>query len=346
MIDGEAFTHFAVDDDSLKLRYLASDQIDPARTIVGNMSGAASPRIVQGIEVDAAGRRTAYWVLPTAPDVPWASVGPPVSVPPMDIAHLFEPRFPGQLRGLSPLVPVATRLLDLDALEDAALKKAQISCLFAGFIRDLDNASGLAGDGKVDPATLSIEPGSLRVLPGGADVTFTQPSDMQGIDGTLKHMARSACAGASVPYMLASGDLAETSFSSAQVGQQAFRRRIRAFQSNCLVGQVLAPIWRRFVLLEVLTGRIRAPDFERAPQAYLTAKFIFRGWPATDPLKAAKADVLELNARIRSRTEIIGENGRDVSDVDAEIEGDPSQQDLTATATAALAQPEPSDGNA
>ncbi|HEX2337063.1 MAG TPA: phage portal protein [Hyphomicrobiaceae bacterium] len=130
MIDGEAFTHFAVDDDQLRLRLLSAEQIDQAMTRVGSMTTGTAPRIVQGIETDAAGRRAAYWVLPSQPDVVWASIGPPVRVPAMDVCHLYEPRFPGQLRGLSPLAAVATRLLEIDALEDAALKKAQVNALF------------------------------------------------------------------------------------------------------------------------------------------------------------------------------------------------------------------------
>jgi lambda family phage portal protein len=275
--------------------------------------------------------------------VPWASVGPPVRIPAADIVHLFEPRFAGQLRGISPLAPIATRLLEIDALEDAVLAKARVNALFTGFVRDMDGSSGLAGDGKIDPATLSMEPGTLRVLPAGTDVTFTPQADIGAIGEVLKHMIRSACAGVAIPYMLAASDLAETNFSSAQVGIAAFKRRIKAFQQNHIVAQVLAPVWKRFVMLEVLTGRIRAPDFERNPESYLTAKFLFPGWPALDPLKQSKATVLDLNAGIRSRAEVIAENGRDVADVDAEIEADNIQGDLTAVSAAALAQPEPQD---
>lgn len=343
LIDGESFTHFAVDDDELRLRYLAADQVDPALTRVGNMSGIIAPRIVQGIETDAQGRRLAYWLLPSAPDVPWAAIGPPSPVPAMDIAHLYEPRFPGQLRGLSPLAPVAPRLLQLSQTEDAAAQKALVSALFAGYVRDIDNASGIAGDAKSDPGALSMEPGTLRILPPGCDITFTPVSDMSTIEGVLKHLARSACAGAGVPYMIAANDLAETNFSSAQVGLQMFRRRIRAFQQNHLVGQVLAPIWRRFVLLEVLSGRIRARDFERDPARYMTARFLFQGWPALDPLKQSKADALDLAAKTRSRAEIISDRGRDPADVDEEIQGDPFQGESSTAAASAAAQLEASD---
>ncbi len=349
LIDGEAFTHLVVLDDELKLRYLAADQVDSNYTrVLGSMVSGTSPRIIRGIEVDEQGRRVGYWILPSQLDVAWAVVGPPTFFPAADICHMHEPAFAGQLRGMSPLAPVAPRLLQLDQTEDAACQKVLINALMTGFIRgdNADNFGGLtAGDATTgfDPSQLSMEPGALRVLPFGTDVTFTPTIDMTTITDIIKHMGRSACAGAAVPFILASGDLSETNFSSAQVGIQNFKRRIRAFQQNNLVAQVLAPIWRRFVLLEVLMGRIEARNFEADPASYLTAKWIFPGWPALDPLKQAKADVLELNGKLRSRTEIAAEHGRDISEINAEIENDLLAPDLTQTASAALAQPEVND---
>lgn len=347
LIDGEALLMLVVTGDGqLRLRRLAASQVDHALTRPSlRLTGEQTPRISFGIEQDAAGTIIAYWVLPSQDDLPWASVAPPTRVDASDIVHLIVPRFPGQLRGISPLAPVATRLLQLDQTEDAAAQKALVNALFTGFVRDIDGSSGIAPDNRaLDPAGMSLEPGTLRILPPGTDVTFTPQTDMSTIDGILRHMARSACAGAGVPYMLAAGDLAETSFSSAQLGMHVFRRQMRAFQQSHLVAQVLAPIWRRFVLLEVLTGRIRARDFERDPESYLSAAFLFPGWPALDPLKQSKADALDLSSRTRSRAEIISERGRDAADVDAEIEADPfSPGDTTTSAAAIAAQPETAD---
>ena len=102
-------------------------------------------------------------------------------------------------------------------------------------------------------------------------------------------------------------------------------------QQTLLVGQLLAPIWRRFVLLEILSGRMRAPDFEDRPASYNNVEFFFSGWSAIDELKAAKAQTLLLNSRLRSRAELIAEAGRDISDVDREIEDDPLMPDVTAS---------------
>jgi lambda family phage portal protein len=212
VVNGEAFGRMIVDQGAtLRVAFLAPEQIDatltrPSLGLTGN-----APRITAGIEQDRLGRRTAYWVRDTAPDVPWASVELPVRVPAEDICHMFEPKVPGAVRGLSWLSPVATRLIEIDALEDAVLAKCKVNALFAAFVRDLDNASGLAGDTTTDPSTFSLEPGTLRFLPPGTDVTFTPQAELGQIDAVLRHMLRTASAGCGVPYELACGDLSARS---------------------------------------------------------------------------------------------------------------------------------------
>jgi capsid protein len=47
------------------------------------------------------------------------------------------------------------------------------------------------------------------------------------------------------------------------------------------------------------------------------------GWPALDPYREAAADVILARAAIRSRDEIVSSRGRDVAEVNSEIENDP-----------------------
>jgi len=111
-------------------------------------------------------------------------------------------------------------------------------------------------------------------------------------------------------------------YSAGKMGLATFLRRVKAIQQNHIVAQLLNPIWQRFVLLEVLSGRMRAADYETNPEYYATS-FLFPGWPALDEQKKAAADTANLAARLRSRTEIIAESGRDIADVDEEIASDP-----------------------
>jgi len=322
-IDGESFTQFVVDPDTmrLKLRLLSADQVDSSKTMPSlGMTGDA-PMIVAGVEHDFIGRVVAYWVFRTPLDAPWASVRPAVRIPAMDICHVFEPRFPGVPRGISPLVPIAGLAQELDQAIDACVVKLKTTALVTMIIRDLDGTA-LDIDTTVDPATLRLEPGATIPLAPGKDVTFPPVADMASTSEVLKHMTRLVCAGAGVPYFMAAGDLADVNYSAGKMGLATFLRRVKAIQQNHIVAQLLNPIWQRFVLLEVLSGRMRAADYETNPEYYATS-FLFPGWPALDEQKKAAADTANLAARLRSRTEIIAESGRDIADVDEEIASDP-----------------------
>lgn len=342
-VDGESFTQLVVDPFTmrLKLRLLTAEQVDSSKTIPSLGMTGDLPMIVAGVEYDADGRIVAYWVFKTPSDAPWASIEPAVRISALDICHVFEPRFPGVPRGMSPLTAVAPLAMELDNCIDAAVVKLRTTCLVGMVVRDPNGE--MAFNETTDPASLYLEPGATLRLPPGADVSFPPTSEMNTVPEVLSHIERLICAGAGVPAFMATGDFGAINFSAGKLGLATFQRRVKAIQQNHIVAQLLTPIWDRLVLLEVLSGRMRAPDFEAHPERY-TAQFLFPGWPAIDELKAAKANTLNIAAKVKSRAEIISEGGRDPADVDTEIENDPFADDsLAASATNIANQTETQD---
>jgi lambda family phage portal protein len=332
-VDGESFTKMITDpaNMTLRLQLLTAEQVNSAKTLPSLGMTGDEPRIIAGVEYDDDGRITGYWVFPTPPDSPWASVEPAVRVPAEDVCHVFEPRFPGVPRGLSPLTPVAPLALQLDSAVDAAITKLKTTALVSMIVRDIDG--NVPVDTTTDPASLHLEPGATLRLPPGTDVTFPPTAEMSTVSEVMNTIARQICAGAGVPPFMATGDFGAINYSAGKLGLATFQRRVKAIQQNHIVAQLLTPIWDRLVLLEVLSGRLQAPDFESNPERY-AAVFLFPGWPAIDELKKAKADTLAVAAKLKSRQEIISEGGRDAVDVDAEIENDPfAADDLSASAT-------------
>jgi lambda family phage portal protein len=231
------------------------------------------------------------------------------------------------VRGLSWFTPIATRLLELDKLEDALLARMNVAALFAGFIRDLDGASGISAEANPNRngmPELSMEPGALRILPPGCDITFpTNLPDIASAAEFLKHILRSIASGGGVPTSLLTGDLSDVNYSSARMGLEQFRRAIARIQQSHLVAQLLQPVWERFVTVEVLSGRLAADDFEQNAEDYFAVDFRWPAWASLDPVKDAQADDLALSNRTKSRAEIIAARGRDIEDVDREIVADP-----------------------
>jgi lambda family phage portal protein len=294
---------------NLVLQVLNNEQLE--RSI--NRDLANGGRIIAGVELDANDIVVDYHVLPDALDQAFATIAPAQRIPADDIIHFFEQKVAGQRRGISELAPVLTRLHELEKLQDALLARANTAALFGGFVTD---ASGTAfGDATAKPpeADLSLEPGALRILPVGTDIKFPTMPDNADAPGLLKAMQRDICAGVGIPYALATGDLSDSNYSSSKLGLEAFKRRIKATRASLLIPLVIEPLYRRWALLRLLAGKAASIS---------NATFLFPDWASIEPKKEAEADVILLDAGLRSRAEIISARGRDIQDVDAEIAAD------------------------
>jgi lambda family phage portal protein len=303
----------------LRLHLLNPEQLDPALTReIENLQ-----RIISGVEFDLGGRVTGYHVFPRQADLivasqPWA----PTRLPREDVCHVFEVRTPGQVRGSSWLSSVLTTILQIDQLQDALLARANTASLFGALITDPSGTSGLGG-GSSDPQELSLEPGVIRLLPPDCTVSFPTVPDADGTSELLKHMLRQVAVGAGgLCYELMTGDMGEATYSSTKVSIEAFKRRCKTIRETLLIARLLRPIWRRWVTLEILSGRMYAPDFERDPSPFFAVDFLFDDFASLDPYREAQADVALINAGVRSRREVIAARGRDPDDVDSEIESD------------------------
>jgi capsid protein len=108
VISGDAIVHMlTVGRGEPRLRLLSPEQLDPTRN-------SEAPRIISGIEFDGLGRRAAYHVLPSLPEI--AATVTPVRIPADDVCHVFESRSPGMVRGVSWLTSALTRLVELDKM--------------------------------------------------------------------------------------------------------------------------------------------------------------------------------------------------------------------------------------
>lgn len=317
--DGEAFLRLVADDDGrMRLQLLPPEQIDPA--LSQDLGGGR--RIVAGVELDASDRPVAYHVLPEVPGTAFAAYGPPIRVPAADIIHVFDPILPGQVRGLSWLAPVLLKLMEHDRTSDAMLAAVKTQSLLTGFISDpTGEAGGFAGDGQGGAITATLEPGTMHVLPGAATVSFSNPgSGLAQAAEFMRAQVREIAAGAGLTYEQVSADLSSTNYSSARVGLLEFRRRAAMLHRTILVDQLLRPLWQRWIDAEVLAGRLAAdPDLYRVT-------FAPPGFDWVDPAKEVAAEVAAIEARLKSRAEVVAARGRDVADLDEEIAADAARQ--------------------
>ncbi len=321
---GESFARLRVtgDTDSFPLHIELLDREQVPTDLHRDLGGGT--RIRAGIEFDSAGRRVAYRVAGVRPDDPLSSLHiDPIRVFAADCIHLFKPVAAGQLRGITWLAPVLLRLHELDQFEDATLVKAKVAALFTGFITDPDGTvGGLSGDNRSGVLSVGMEPGSLIPLPPGADIRFSNPTEHDAYAPFVKNHLRAVAAGLGLPYELVSGDLEGVTYSSIRAGLVEFRRRVEQLQHNVVVHLFCRPIWERFVRLAVLTGDLPARDFDADPTAYLGCSWLPPKFDYVDPMKDVQAEILAIDAGLKSRSQAISSRGYDAERLDAEIAAD------------------------
>lgn len=328
--DGEALAVMEVADDTgaLCLRQLAPEQLDAS--ITREMAGGG--RIVAGVEFDGRGRRVAYHILPDAPDLPIMRRLTPERVPASEVIHLFRKSFPGQVRGISWFAPVLLRLAEIDQMEDAQIVRQKIGAMLTGFVLETDGAgSGMDDLAAPDGLAGGLEPGTLKVLRPGQDVRFSDPPNIGAEANQFQTMQlRAVAAGIGITYEQLTGDYSATNYSSARAALLEFRRQIERTQHHVVIHQLCRPVWRRWATLEILAGRLTAPDFERDPEAYLAARWITPGWPWVDPQKEIAAQRDAVAAGFMSRREVVAGRGLDIETLDREIRDDEARNPMPA----------------
>jgi lambda family phage portal protein len=327
--DGEIFAWFKQSGPrGFCIQLISADQVDAS--INRDLGGGA--KIMAGVEFDAAGARVAYHILPTPPGEGWPVALTPLRVPALDVVHLFEPIAPGQVRGISWTASILLRLYEIDQVEDAHLVRQKIAAMFAGIITDPDgSAAGIDGNQKGSVLEGGLEPGTLKTLQNGASIIFTDPPQVGDIMEFLKLQLRAVAAGLGLTYEQLTGDLSRVNYSSIRAGLIEFRRRIEAVQHSIFVFQFCRPVWQRFVLTEILTGRLtgRLEDL-------LPVQWIAPGFAWVDPLKDVQAELAAIAGGLMSRRQAVAGRGYDVESVDAELAADKARADrhgLTFTST-------------
>ncbi len=162
-----------------------------------------------------------------------------------------------------------------------------IGALLTGFITDSD---GTLLDERQHLGEVSLEPGTLQRLRPGELISWSDPPEI-GTEANefQKAIIREVASGAGIPPFLLDGNMGEVNFSSARVALIAFRRRIEQWQESMLAHQFLRPVYRRWLSVEILSGRIADVALN---EATLKHKWISPKGVWVDPLKDVQAESL------------------------------------------------------
>jgi lambda family phage portal protein len=303
----------------------------------------------QGIEFDRIGRRVAYHFLRRHPgDVSDPGLpGETVRVPASEVIHVIDPVDAGQLRGISRFAPGIVKLFLLDQYDDAELDRKKVAAMHALFITTPAPAEpfDVAESDEAGERTMDLEPGQIVMLEPGEEVQTSAPADVgQTYEPFQYRTLLQVSAALGIPYAYLSNDMLKANYSNSRLALLEFRRRIEAYQHSVMVWQICRRVWARWMDMAVMAGALDLPGYEARRREHIACSWLPPKWDWVDPLKDARAEIEQIEAGLKSRTQALAERGYDADQVDAEIGADRERERrLGLSFTGARADPIPAD---
>lgn len=255
-----------------------------------------SRNIQQGIELNAWGRRVAFWIYKRHPGEGIGYIDDTKRVPAEQVQQFAMIDRIGQVRGLSIFASVMTRMRDIQDYEDSERIAAKVAASLCAQITkgnpeayggtDSTDATGVALDRAY--RSLSMVPGMIAddLLPGESievlDSKRPNPNVAAYVDGQLRRVAGGLGTSFSSLSMNYNGTY------SAQRQELVEKYGAYAMLGEQFVARVMRPVWAAFVKACLLSGAVRMPAGWTLRE--LTAAVYIRPqMPWIDPLKEALA---------------------------------------------------------
>jgi lambda family phage portal protein len=243
------------------------------------------------------------------------------------------------------------KLFLLDQYDDAELDRKKVAAMHALFITKPAPAEPLdAAEGRDenDERTIDLQPGQITMLEPGEEVQTSAPADSgQTYEPFQYRTLLQVSAALGVPYAYLSNDMLKANYSNSRLALLEFRRRIEAYQHAVMVWQMCRQVWARWMDTAVLAGALDLPAYGERRREHLACGWLPPKWDWVDPLKDARAEIEQIDAGLKSRTQALAERGYDAEQVDAEIAADKAREqslglNFRSSAASPLFQGEPS----
>ena len=305
--------------------------------------------IRQGIEIDRIGRRVAYHFLRRHPgDVTDPGLaGETVRVPAAEVLHVMDPVDAGQLRGVSRFAAGIVKLFLLDQYDDAELDRKKVAAMHALFITTPAPEAPFDGaeSDEAGERVLDVQPGQIVMLEPGEEVQTSSPADSgQTYEPFQYRTLLQVSAALGLPYAYLSNDMLKANYSNSRLALLEFRRRVEAWQHAVMVHQLCRRVWARWLDTAVLAGAIELAGYEQRRRELQACTWLPPRFEWVDPQKDARAEVEQIEAGLKSRSQAIAERGFDAEQVDAEIAADKARErqlGLSFSSTPAAPEPAP-----
>ncbi|WP_242095427.1 phage portal protein [Sphingomonas sp. CROZ-RG-20F-R02-07] len=303
---GETLTRWSPDSTGPDGRIvgLEGDFLDASRLL--DLPGGG--RIVQGVEYDAFGDVTSYWLFDRHPgDVGLTGNHVSAAVSAIDIDHVFERLRFGQSRGVSWLSSVAMTLRDIGDIEDAVRMQQKVQACLGLIITpgEGNTASPLSqardpGDAR-RPPTEALSPGMVFRAQPGETVTSLNPTQSGGAVEFIRQQLAAVSANMA-PYHLMTGDVSQANYSSLRAAMLGHWSLLDDWQQHVMIPHHTMPaVKRRMRRLAIETGDKRFLDL-RIGYALPVRRFV-------DPIKDLMGELIEIRSGLKTLARSLAERG-------------------------------------
>ena len=316
--DGEVLIHKLRGFDNpfkFALRFLEADYLDEDH----NRRLANGNTIRMSVELDVWRKPVAYHLRTDHPgDLSYIFGGHRfVRVPAEDIIHAFIRHRPEQTRGVPWIHSAMTRLNMIGAYEEAELVAARIASSKMGFFVEKDADYQASDEDDEGNLITDFEPGIFEKLPAGVEAQLIEPTHPgTSFQPFLQQMLHGAASGLGVAYTSLTTDLKGVNFSSGRMGLLEERDFYRTLQ-NWFAEHFCDEVFTEWLRTSLLSGVLPLPAAKI--DKFNQPRWQTRGWQWVDPLKEAKANIESNDAGIKTKLDILSEQGRDLEDTFAQL---------------------------
>ena len=291
-----------------QLQVLLTDLLDS-----NLLTAPGSQNIIRsGIELDSNLKPLAYWIEKKSPD--GYILYDPDRVPARNIIHMWQRRRPDQIRGMSYLTPIITRIKDTGDYLDAETVAAKIAACFSVFITSNIGAPGAGRFAKKDAEGKPLQrvrPGMITHLQPGESVETANPSrSVTNAKDFVGVQQRLAGAGLGLSYELMSRDFTKSSFSAARQGMLEDRKTFEPIQQY-MIGHFCDVVYKEWMDAAVLSGQLDIPDYWARREEYTAVAWVPPGWSWIDPEKEVNADIKAIQSGGKTLSQWCAERGYD-----------------------------------
>jgi len=246
----------------LQLELIEPDYLDHDR----NENLPNGGRIVQGVEFNPIGQRTAYWLFKDHPGDNLGRTSSSRPVPAADIVHMYRIDRPQQVRGVPWGHAAILTLYDLDGFEDAFLLRQKLANCFMAVETELEQDHLATSDDEGENLS-DLEPGIIYRAQRGRDIKFSDPPLAAGYGDYVDRVLYRVAAAYGISYQALTGNLSKVNFSSGRMGWLDFQRNIDRWRWNMVIPQSNEKIAAWFLEAAQLSGAkvSRETRFEWTP---------------------------------------------------------------------------------